>query len=165
VQRPSEHPFIKRLIPTIANQQAAREALSLGPGLPFAIERILDNNAWFYTITGAHAGGGLDSTIIIQKTQSESSDPSSSERPSDPEAPAGAEAAAVTATVLPAPPSELTPWASGISVYTPLPAAGIPVLQFGALLLVLTTIAVYRSRMVGAWRRASTIVSGSERFQ
>ena len=164
VQRPSEHPFIKRLIPTIANQQAARDALSLGPGLPFAIERILDNNAWFYTITGAHAGGGLDSTIIIQKTQSSVSDPSSSERPSDPEAPAGAEAAIVPAKVLP-PPSELTPWESGITVYTPLPAAGNPVVQFGALLLVLTTIAVYRSRMVGAWRRASTIVSGSERFQ
>ena len=70
VQRPAEHPFIKRLIPTLADQQAAREALALGGGvLPRAIERILDSNAWFYSITGAHVGGGLDSTVIIQKTE------------------------------------------------------------------------------------------------
>ena len=69
VQRPSEHPFVKRLIPTIADQRAAKAALALGPGLPDAIERILDNNAWFFSITGAHVGGGLDSTVIIQKTE------------------------------------------------------------------------------------------------
>ena len=70
VQRPAEHPFIKRLVPTINEQRAARKALALGPQLPYAIERILDNNAWFFTVTGAHAGGGLDSTVIIQKTES-----------------------------------------------------------------------------------------------
>ena len=69
VQRPSEHPFLKRLIPTLADQSAGNAALSLGAHLPRAIERILDENAWFYTITGAHVGGGLDSTVIIQKTE------------------------------------------------------------------------------------------------
>ena len=69
MQRPSEHPFIKRLIPSMADQHAAQEALRLGPGLPRIVEGILDRNSWHYTITGAHRGGGLDSTLIIEKTE------------------------------------------------------------------------------------------------
>ena len=52
-----------------ARAQAARNALRLGPRLPAVVEGILDRNAWHYTVTGAHRGGGLDSTIIIEKTE------------------------------------------------------------------------------------------------
>jgi len=69
VQRPSEHPFIKRLVPVMAEQKAAQEALRLGPGLPRVVEGILDRNSWHWTVTGAHRGGGLDSTLIIEKTE------------------------------------------------------------------------------------------------
>jgi len=141
VQRPAEHPFLKRLIPTLADQRAAREALSLGPKLPLAIERILDNNAWFYTITGAHVGGGLDSTVIIQKTESGVHD-----RPAEISELSAAEAPSAT-----------------ISVRTPLPAAGAPVAQFAALLLVLVAMAVNRARLMGVWRRVMAMAGSSER--
>ena len=97
IQRPSEHPFLKRLVPSMAEQRDANAALSLGAALPHAIERILDANAWFYTSTGAHVGGGLDSTIIIQKTESGHAAASASELPDLNEAVAAAAAATATA--------------------------------------------------------------------
>jgi hypothetical protein len=75
IQRPAEHPFIKRLVPELAEaeQRQAREALRLpgsNPLLPPPVESILDNNPWYWATTGAHQGGGLDSTIIIRKVDS-----------------------------------------------------------------------------------------------
>eukprot|EP00967_Tisochrysis_lutea_P140619 scaffold257198_cov28-Tisochrysis_lutea.AAC.2 len=72
VQRPAEHPFIKRLVPAMREQHEAREALRLaGANARIAprVEAILDSNPWYWAITGAHKGGGLDSTIIIRKVE------------------------------------------------------------------------------------------------
>jgi len=38
-----------------------------GSPLPSPIEQILDSSSWYWAITGAHRGGGLDSTIILRK--------------------------------------------------------------------------------------------------
>ena len=139
VQRPAEHPFIKRLIPSMVDQRAARAALSLGPALPGAIERILDSNAWFYTVTGAHAGGGLDSTLIIQKTEAgvhqlaaESSDLANS-----PPAALGASPAGV----------------AGVTVHAALPVVDTPFIQLAGILVLLGGAVINRSRLLGAWRR------------
>ena len=162
VQRPSEHPFVKRLIPTIADQRAAKAALALGPGLPDAIERILDNNAWFFSITGAHVGGGLDSTVIIQKTE-KGLDAAAIDELSDSAPPppaAGAAAAATPATAaggVPATlarlgsPSDVPSWAVGSTVH-PSVATGSG-MQLLALLLVVGGVVAYRTRLLGLWRR------------
>ena len=63
VQRPSEHPFIKRLVPTIADQKAASEALSLGPGLPRAVETILDANAWSFGWLSPHEAPSYEPSL------------------------------------------------------------------------------------------------------
>ena len=160
VQRPSEHPFIKRLVPTMADQKAAREALSLGPGLPYAIEKILDNNMWFYTITGAHVGGGLDSTVIIQKTEKGLDSGAIDEQPdaSPPPPPRAAAAAAAAAATIAATPG--TPaWAVSATVHAGgRPAAGVDnnghaLVQMVALLIAVGVAAVYRARLIGVWRR------------
>ena len=177
VQRPSEHPFLKRLIPTMADQRAANEALSLGAALPRAVERILDDNAWFYSITGAHAGGGLDSTVIIQKTEAGTAaaalDELAEEAPPPPPA-----AAAARAGVVYAPASASTAaaavmiangradvgpgggggqetipaWAASTTVHT-VPADGGTLLQFAAVLILIGGIFANRGRLLGAWRR------------
>mmetsp|Transcript_23379 Transcript_23379/g.46699 ORF Transcript_23379/g.46699 Transcript_23379/m.46699 type:complete len:417 (-) Transcript_23379:486-1736(-) len=166
VQRPAEHPFIKRLVPTMADQRAAQEALSLGPILPQAIERILDNNAWLYSITGAHAGGGLDSTLIIQKTEAglaklETVLPGAAAEPrptpvklrplaSEPGlAATAAELEKPTATT----PESLVPlWSEGFTVHKQFPSVGFP-LQLAALLTVFSVTAMYYPRLVGLGRR------------
>jgi hypothetical protein len=156
VQRPSEHPFIKRLIPTMADQRAAREALSLGAKLPYAIERILDNNVWFYSITGAHAGGGLDSTLIIQKTEAGLSE----QEAAPPSSPPGAtpHTAADGAHTLPADAlpsattSSLPTWAASVTVHT-TSANGLPLLQVGGMVVLAGMLTRYQARVVGAWRR------------
>ncbi len=66
-QRPAEHPFLRRLVPEVAERQAAQRALSLRARMPPPVEAILDSNPWHWAATGAHKGGGLDSTVIIQK--------------------------------------------------------------------------------------------------
>ena len=177
VQRPGEHPFIKRLIPTIADQRAASEALSLGPKLPHAIERILDNNMWFYSITGAHVGGGLDSTIIIQKTEAglaagaldelEESIP-----PPATAVPAATAAAGTLAATTPAAANGAGGGASANgagSAFMPAVGGGSApaqpstihrsmhdyvYLQIGAILVIAVVCFAYRSRLVGLWRRA-----------
>ena len=172
VQRPAEHPFIKRLVPTISEQRAAREALALGPQLPYAIERILDNNAWFFTVTGAHAGGGLDSTVIIQKTESGVEAAGIHELPEE-EQPAAAAAAAsmngataaaavpvagaTTAMREPRPPTSLgiangygsaPAWAVGATA-----APNGALAQVGVLLVAAGAAAIYRARLIGLFRR------------
>ena len=179
VQRPAEHPFIKRLVPTIADQRAAADALSLGPTLPRAVEAILDANAWFYTITGAHVGGGLDSTVIIQKTEAGTAAAALDELPEEAPPPppaaiaAAAAAAAATASVATAatgapgqggaqPASELPSWAASTTVaHTDIPQSGAA-LQFVALLLVVGGAFAYRQRLVGLWRRLLGRTSGAD---
>ena len=69
VQRPVEHPFLKRLLPAMAQRREAEEALRRSPGMPAAVAKILDDNMWSWAITGAHQGGGLDCTLLITKTE------------------------------------------------------------------------------------------------
>ena len=72
-QRPADHPFLKRLLPAMAERRAAEDALRRGAPLPRTLERILDSNEWFWASTGVHVGGGLDSSLIIHKTEARSS--------------------------------------------------------------------------------------------
>jgi len=167
VQRPSEHPFIKRLIPTIADQSAARAALSLGPALPQAIERILDNNMWFFTVTGAHAGGGLDSTFIIQKTEVGVERLETLLQSRDTESPSvDAELQARPRTTITplqqaSPAGSVAPQqiATSMTVHTQLPSTG-PLLQYGALFIAIGCVMKYYQRLIGLWRR---LLGSSER--
>ena len=72
-QRPADHPFLKRLLPAMAERRAAEDALRRGAPLPRTLEKILDSNEWFWASTGVHVGGGLDSSLIIHKTEARSS--------------------------------------------------------------------------------------------
>ena len=183
VQRPSEHPFIKRLIPTIADQRAAAEALALGPALPRAIERILDTNAWFYSITGAHVGGGLDSAVIIQKTEAGTAAAEHNELPElmpPPPPPPPPTILGQTATTsygnhaAAGPSARSSPYAASASMpqaafdsgdaalpswaaSTTVARTGVPqagsTIQFVALLVVVGGSFAYRQRIVGMWRR------------
>ena len=72
-QRPADHPFLKRLLPAMVERRAAEDALRRGAPLPRTLEKILDNNEWFWASTGVHVGGGLDSSLIIHKTEARSS--------------------------------------------------------------------------------------------
>jgi hypothetical protein len=188
VQRPSEHPFLKRLIPSMADQRAARDALSLGASLPNAVERILDNNMWFYTSTGAHVGGGLDSTVIIQKTEAgleaggldETLEEVAAAKSQQPPTTLSTSATSTTGTATQAadtvatntnavaaatPAAHATPaygyaassaaapaWAVSTTVHAAIPPLDTlaPLL---ALFVAVGAVAIYRSRLVGVWRR------------
>ena len=53
VQRPAEHPFLKRLVPSLEVRKEAEAALLRGARLPSAVARILDENQWSWAITGS----------------------------------------------------------------------------------------------------------------
>jgi len=53
VQRPAEHPFLKRLVPSVEARKEAEAALKRGAQLPAAVAKILDENQWSWAVTGA----------------------------------------------------------------------------------------------------------------
>lgn len=57
-QRPSEHPFMYDRYQTLQRQTSLADDSA----------SILDNNDWFWVLTGVHEGGGLDASLVIRKS-------------------------------------------------------------------------------------------------
>ena len=109
---------------------------------------------WFYSITGAHKGGGLDSTLIIQKTESGLDDAAEKEAA----APAAA-AAAVAAAAGAAAGSAANTGARGAAAATELYAlspTGLPAKpahELLAFVIAIGALVFYRNRIVARLRR------------
>lgn len=58
-QRPADHPLLFDRFAQIKDRR----------GLPLdgAVRTILSENDWYWVVTGVHAGGGVDASLIIRK--------------------------------------------------------------------------------------------------